>query len=63
MQTQDELPLDHEPSLNHWAKALADDDVATGEHTNWDAAYECAWDYLASLLDLVYIGGWTDANV
>ena len=62
MQTQDELPLDHEPSLDHWAKALADDDVATGEHTNWDHAYECAWDYLASLLDLVYIGGWTDAT-
>ena len=43
MQTQDELPLDHEPSLDHWAKALADDDIATGYHTNWDHAYECAW--------------------
>ena len=41
-----ELPLDHEPSLDHWAKALADDDIATGYHTNWDAAYESAWNYL-----------------
>tara|TARA_B100000963_G_C22292412_1_gene521992 strand:+ start:165 stop:359 length:195 start_codon:yes stop_codon:yes gene_type:complete len=41
-----ELPLDHEPSLNHWAKALADDDIATGYHTNWDAAYEAAWDFI-----------------
>ena len=40
---QDELPLDHEDSLNHWAKALADDDIATWYHTNWDHAYECAW--------------------
>ena len=25
----EELPLDHQPSLNHWAKCIADDDVAT----------------------------------
>ena len=43
MEIQDELPLDHEPSQNHWACRLADDDVATGYHTNWDAAYESAW--------------------
>ena len=43
---QDELPLDHEPSQNHWACRLADDDVATGYHTNWDAAYESAWMWL-----------------
>ena len=46
MQIQDELPLDHEPSQEHWAKALADDDIATGYHTNWDAAYESAWMWL-----------------
>lgn len=46
MQIQDELPLDHEPSQEHWAKALADDDIATGYHTNWDAAYESAWMFL-----------------
>ena len=39
----EELPLDHEPSLDHWAKVIADEDVATGYHTNWDHAYEEAW--------------------
>jgi hypothetical protein len=29
---QEELDIDHEPSLNHWAKRLADDDIATGYH-------------------------------
>jgi hypothetical protein len=43
---QIELPLDHEPSLDHWAKRMADDDIATGECTNWDHAYESAWDSL-----------------
>ena len=38
-----ELPLDHEPSLDHWAKRIADEDIATGEYTNWDYAYEQAW--------------------
>tara|TARA_A100001388_G_C28404220_1_gene327457 strand:- start:297 stop:473 length:177 start_codon:yes stop_codon:yes gene_type:complete len=46
MQIQDELPFDHEPSLDHWAKALADNDIAIGYHTNWDAAYESAWMFL-----------------
>jgi hypothetical protein len=46
MEIQDELPLDHEPSLEHWARALADDDVATGEILNWDHAYESAWMFL-----------------
>ncbi len=38
-----ELPLDHEPCINHWAILMADEDVDRGYHTNWDAAYECAW--------------------
>ena len=42
----EELPLDHEPSLDHWAKCIADDDIATGYHTNWDYAYEQAWHQL-----------------
>jgi hypothetical protein len=25
---------------------MADDDIATGECTNWDHAYESAWDSL-----------------
>ena len=41
-----ELPLDHEPCLDHWAKAMADDDIATGHHTNWDVAYESAWHFI-----------------
>lgn len=43
---QIELPLDHEPSLNHWAILMADDDIDNGVWSNWDAAYESAWDYL-----------------
>tara|TARA_R100000900_G_C3261175_1_gene149577 strand:+ start:258 stop:431 length:174 start_codon:yes stop_codon:yes gene_type:complete len=42
----EELQLDHEPSLNHWAKLIADDDIASGEETYWDYAYEQAWHYL-----------------
>jgi len=38
-----ELPLDHEPSINHWAILMADDDVETGRNINWDDAYEAAW--------------------
>ena len=40
---QEELELDHDPSIDHWAKAIADDDIATGYHTSWSHAYECAW--------------------
>jgi len=46
MQIQLKLNLDHEPSLDHWASRLADDDIATGYHTNWDAAYESAWQFI-----------------
>jgi len=51
----DELLLDHEDSLNHWAKLLADDDIVTGYHTNWDHAYECAWDSLDADYNYSYI--------
>ena len=51
-----ELDLNHEPSLNHWARRLADDDIRTGYHTNWDHAYECAWQCLEQgLYDQSYI--------
>jgi len=39
----EELPLDHEPSINHWAILMANDDVETGRNSNWDDAYESAW--------------------
>ena len=38
-----ELNLNHESSLDHWAKLIADHDIATGYHTSWSHAYECAW--------------------
>jgi len=41
-----ELPLDHEPSLDHWAKCIADEDMASGYHTDWHHAYEIAWEIL-----------------
>jgi len=40
---QEELNLDHESSLDHWAKLIASDDITTGYHTSWSHAYECAW--------------------
>jgi len=59
MPNQLELPLDHEPSLNHWAMALADDDVATGEYFNWDHAYECAWSYIEQEIENTVIHSYT----
>ena len=40
------LPLDHEPCLNHQAKLMADEMVASGDCLNWDHAYECAWNVI-----------------
>ena len=37
---QDELPLNHEPSLDHWAKLRAKAEMDDGCYTNWDHAYE-----------------------
>ena len=42
----EELQLNHEPSLDHWAKLIAYDDTDTGYHTSWSHAYECAWHWL-----------------
>lgn len=55
MEIQKDLELDHEPSLNHWARRLADDDIATRCHTNWDHAYECAWHSLDAEYNYSYI--------
>ena len=46
MTNQLDLPLDHEPCINHLAILMADEDVARGYHTNWDYAYEQAWHQL-----------------
>ena len=39
---QDELPLNHEPSLDHWAKIIAEGEMEDGG-TNWDYEYSRAW--------------------
>ena len=52
MQTQDELPLDHDPSLDHWACLLADtwtpviDGVDTRDSAEWEHHYESYWNHL-----------------
>ena len=40
---KNELPLDHEPSLDHIAQDWANCDVKSGEILSWDHAYESAW--------------------
>ena len=42
---QEELSLNHEPSLNHWAHLIADGEIENGR-TNWDYEYEQAWHWL-----------------
>ena len=46
-----ELPINHEPSLDHWAKCIADDDIHTGYEKYWDYAYEQAWIYIDNELE------------
>ena len=43
MNQQLDLPINHEPSLDHWAKNLADLKIEYGECSSWDHAYENAW--------------------
>ena len=54
----EELPLDHAPSLDHWAKCIANYDIATGYHTNWDHAYEEAWHSLDAEYNYSYEYQW-----
>ena len=42
---QEELQLNHEPSLNHWAHLLAEDEMENGGK-DYDYEYEQAWHYL-----------------
>jgi len=43
-EVQDELPLDHEDSLDHWARLLADQEVGDDEENyEWDYHYENYW--------------------
>jgi len=42
---EEELPLNHEPSLDHWAHLIAKDEIDNGGN-NYDYEYEQAWHYL-----------------
>ena len=55
---EEELPFDHEPSFDHWAKCIADDDISTGYHTNWHHAYENAWHSLDAEYNYDYEYQW-----
>jgi hypothetical protein len=43
---QEELQLNHEPSLNHWAHLIAEGEMQNGEHKSYDCEYEEAWYFL-----------------
>jgi hypothetical protein len=45
---KDELPFNHEPSLNYWAHLLARDEMENGAK-DYDYEYEQAWHYLEAL--------------
>ena len=52
---KNELPLDHEPSLDYMAQAWATENVEDDNYTsNWDYEYERAWSVLEQ--DLEYEG-------
>ena len=55
--TQFELPLDHEPCLNHLAILMANEDVENGVCSNWEHAYETAWDYLETYEEMKHDRG------
>ena len=52
-----ELPLDHNPSLNHMATLWATDEIKNGEGTNWDYEYEMAWNMIENQLEEKNRGG------
>lgn len=45
MEIQQELNLDHEQSMEHWAKLIANYEIQDGA-SNWDYEYEQAWHFL-----------------
>ena len=51
---EEELPMNHEPSLNHWAKIRATQEMEDGCYTNWDHAYETEWHYLDAEYNYTY---------
>jgi len=51
---QEELPLNHEPSLDHWAKLRATWGIEDGDYTYWDHAYEAEWMHLDAEFNYTY---------
>ena len=52
---QEELPLNHEPSLNHWARCIADSETEEDDHSSdWDYEYERAWHSLDAEYNYTY---------
>ena len=51
---QEELPFNHEPSLDHWARLIAEGEVEDGA-TNYDYEYEQAWHSLDAEYNYSYI--------
>ena len=51
---QEELPLNHEPSLGHWARLIAEGEVEDGA-TNYDYEYEQAWHSLDAEYNYSYV--------
>jgi len=49
----EELSLNHEPSLDHWACLIADSEMKEGA-ANWDYEYEQAWHYLDAEYNYTY---------
>ena len=50
---EEELQINHEPSLNHWAKLIANWEIENGA-TNWDYEYEQAWHSLDAEFNYTY---------
>jgi len=50
---EEELPLNHEPSLNHWAHLLAEDEMENGGK-DYDYEYEQAWHSLDAEFNYSY---------
>ena len=48
---ENELPINHEPSLDYIAQAWATYDVENGETLNFDHAYEMAWSAIEQELE------------
>ena len=51
---EDELPLNHETCLNHWAALMADGDIKSGYYLSWDHAYESNWMWLDAEFNYTY---------